>query len=449
MFQLFLQIKQKLTSNLILKNTLIITGFYFLSRILGFLRNFVSYHKLPILEADLLLNANKIPEFFLNLLVMSTIASSLLPIASRLKNNPIKYNTFLSVFLILVTCILSVLTLAVMFFTEPIMRGFTSPEIWSKVLATDNKEAYLWTTRILSLSVLTFAIQAIFGVILTIKKNFIAYSSVTLIFNFSTILGIYFSEGNFFKVAIATTAGFILGNIFFIWQGLKTGYTWSLDWDTIVEIQADINKVFLNMLPRIFILDGLFIATLILTLIQTKEGQGTAFDNSTSIQNAFFIIISSFATVLFPNLTEILHKDRENGKSAFMPYFYKYLKVAALTGAIVSVVAYFGVYGAVWLFEIAGKGQNLGANMVQLVQVSAIFIFFRALKEIMSRYFYAKEKTWQLLILSTFSLACQLIGIAILQNFGVASDTNVSISLVVSYLSWDLMAYYMIVKAEQ
>ena len=141
MFQLFLQIKQKLTSNLILKNTLIITGFYFLSRILGFLRNFVSYHKLPILEADLLLNANKIPEFFLNLLVMSTIASSLLPIASRLKNNPIKYNTFLSVFLILVTCILSVLTLAVMFFTEPIMRGFTSPEIWSKVLATDNKEA--------------------------------------------------------------------------------------------------------------------------------------------------------------------------------------------------------------------------------------------------------------------------------------------------------------------
>jgi peptidoglycan biosynthesis protein MviN/MurJ (putative lipid II flippase) len=67
----------------------------------------------------------------------------------------------------------------------------------------------------------------------------------------------------------------------------------------------------------------------------------------------------------------------------------------------------------------------------------------------MSRYFYAKEKTWQLLILSTFSLGCQLLGIAILQNFGVKSDINVSISLVVSYLAWDLMAYYMIVKAEQ
>jgi peptidoglycan biosynthesis protein MviN/MurJ (putative lipid II flippase) len=384
---------------------------------------------------------------------MSTIASSLLPIASKFKNNPIKYNTFLSVFMVLVTCILAVLTLFMMFFTEPLMQSFTSPEIWEQVLKSQNKEAYIWTTRVLCLSVLTFAIQAIFGVILTIKKNFIAYSSVALIFNISTILGIYFADGNFFKVAVATTTGFILGNIFFIWQGLKTGYTWCIDWDTVVEIQDDINAVFLNMLPRIFILDGLFVATLVLTLIQTQTGQGTAFDNSTSIQNAFFIIISSFATVLFPNLTEILHRDKEeskeSGKSAFMPYFYKYLKIAAVAGLIVSLVAYFGVYGAVWLFELMGKGQNLGPNMIQLVQVSTIFIFFRALKEVMSRYFYAKEKTWQLLILSTFSLGCQLLGIAILQNFGVKSDINVSISLVVSYLAWDLMAYYMIVKAEQ
>src|ERR671933_2232069 len=92
--------------NVIFKPVFIITFLTLASKVLGFVRDILTDHKVDRLSSDLLLNANTVSEYLSTFLLMGTIYSSVLPIASKYDSQE-KENVELSKYLNLVTLALS------------------------------------------------------------------------------------------------------------------------------------------------------------------------------------------------------------------------------------------------------------------------------------------------------------------------------------------------------
>jgi peptidoglycan biosynthesis protein MviN/MurJ (putative lipid II flippase) len=286
------------------------------------------YTRLSKLESDLLLSANKIPEQISVILLMGTVYSSVLPIASQIQNDTVdksKVDTQVSGYLQIINlsllAVLLFLCLLLGVFMRPILQVF-SETLWQEAIVDNRLAEYILAGRILLLLPIIFSIQAILGVFLTIKKRFLVYSLAGIFSNLGSITALAFSEGDFIQVAIGMVIGGLAANIVYLIDCLGRGLIIpKFDLTTIKQLSMDfkskITKTWSLFLPRILVIDGFYTANLVINPINQYKGQVTAFDLGTSIQGAFFIIITALGTVFFPNLSELFY-NKDIPKETFL-----------------------------------------------------------------------------------------------------------------------------------
>jgi peptidoglycan biosynthesis protein MviN/MurJ (putative lipid II flippase) len=286
---------------------------------------------------------------------------------------------------------------------EPLLEIF-SPELWAESLNQSRTEEYILAGRILLLLPLVFASQAILGVFLSIKKRFLVFSLAGVFSNVGSIVALATTDGNFVQVAIGMVVGGLLANFLYLFEALRQGFVLpraSLEeWRQIFNsLKVQFWKTWRLFAPRIFIIDGLYVASLTINPLVQHPGQVTAFDVGTSIQGAFFVVVSALSTVLFPKMSDLFYNEKVSRRS-FWQIFVKYLRIFTVAGFGVFVITLIGAPWIMYLFEFLGKGQGSADYIVLIAQITGAGLVFRAVRELVSRYLYVRQRVWQPVILS-------------------------------------------------
>jgi putative peptidoglycan lipid II flippase len=411
-----------------IRNIFTITGLLFLSRGLGFFRNILLYSKMDRVHADLLLASTKIPETIASLLIMGTIISSMLPIATRLENEKDgdeKVSQYINLMTLIIIFVLLIITILCFIFTPFLLKISTNSKLLDTFVDQGLLEGYILTTRILLLGPFFFSLQAILGVFLNIKRRFGVYSWAGSVYNLGTILGILIGVKNGY---VQTSVGMVLGaflTVVIFWNEARLyGYNTYLQKllvsktnlittlsSNLREFKDDLKNTAKVFLPRIFLINGAILANLLINRVSENPGQITAFDIGLSIQGLFLSVVTSAGTVFFPDLAKAFNTEVKEVFWKKLGLYGKYIFLTSIVGALLTIVFSPAV---MWIFELFGKGQDNAEYIILIARVCTISLVFQSLNEILSKYFYVLERVWQPVIISTLGLAGQLIAVYIL-----------------------------------
>lgn len=419
------------------------------SKFLGFIRQFLIWDKLDSLRSDLLLSSAKIPEFLLVFLLMGTVYSSVLPVASRLDardNSGVKTSKYLSLVFYLLNLVLLVFVVFLWVFTEPVLQLFTSGEVWKQAMEASLIDDYILVSRILLIIPFVSAFQSILGIFLTMRKKFFIFSLAGTIANLGTIYGLLVSQGDIVKISLSMVWGWLVVDALFLLVALRSGFEFkSLSLITFISdlknFKADLMDTLKTFLPRIFLIDGFYFSSFLINPLTTSKGQITAYDIGISIQSSFFILITAIGTVFFPHLSKIFF-EKKFSEIAFWNTLFKYLRVSLLLGTVVAVFTFLVSPLVMEVYSLAGKGQNNKDLIVFIAQISSVSLIFRAGKEILSKYFYIKERVFIPLILSTTSLISQaFVTLFLFYAFRIETVVAVTAGLIVNEVIWMVLAW--------
>ncbi len=435
------------------QSILLITGLLFASRFFGFIRQILIYQKMDPIASDLLLSAVKIPETIATFLIMGTIVSSVLPVASRIESatqsleHLSKYlNLILFTLLSIILALISVLFV----FTPQVLELVTSQEILDSYRENGIFEDYVWVTRILLSGPLLFTVQAVLGVFLTMKKRFLVYGSASVIYNLGAVLALAVSNYNdYFLVAWGMTIGAATASLVYWITALKIGLRgkYLVFPNKIIESfkihQKDFWQTWRLFLPRIFLINGAVFANLIIIFIAQDNGQITALDIALSIQAVFLVLIGAIGAVFFPDLARLLNESKENSR----PFWRKLFSYTQKTGFITfvgAVITFFAIPVVMWLFELFGRGQGNADYIVYLARIATIGLVFQAVNEILIKYFFVRERVWQPVLISVFGTIMQIVITFILLGFSLDAGAITSFALVANNLGIMLVSFWLI-----
>ncbi len=449
---------QRIIKNPAIISVGLVSALYLFSRIMGLGRTILISKNLDKISSDIFLKADFIPNQLSSILLMGTIISSVLPIATRLlqKDKLTKaedytktYNYFnLVSFLIL--SILIVIIILCQFFLEPLLRLVTDSETYTRYETLGKLDEFIFAARVLLLTPINFAIQALFGVLLNLKNRFNIFAVAGVVTNFGAISGVLVATStNFITLPIGMLLGGFISCLIYIYYAVKDGYRFPSNifdfvyWSKLFKIYSkeliDTAKVFL---PRIFLIDGFLVSYAAMATFKTPDGQITAFDFATSIQGAFYILISSIGIILFPNISRIVN-DKTVGTKKFWDKIHGYLKTTIILGFVVSILAIPGSYLVIKIFESFGKLQGVEQNayIILLTSVSSFRLFFMAIKEVLDKVFYSRESKYLPIGLSVIANVVQVVFIwSLAQNYDVG--VVASVGLMVYYAVWVILALF-------
>jgi Uncharacterized membrane protein, putative virulence factor len=354
---------------------------------------------------------------------MGTVASSVLPVATRIEaktKSLDKVSGYFTLISFSLFTLLIVITTSLLIFTRQVLVWVTSPEILQLYQQLGVFEDYVWVTRILLTGPLLFAIRGVFGVYLTMKKQFLVYGSASLIYNLSTVLALLVARSNdYFTIAWGMTIGAGVSSGLFILTSLRNGLQLNLigflrSWQAIFhQYKADFIQTIKLFLPRILVINGAVLANLIIIFIAQDKGQITAVDIGLSIQALFLVLISAVSTVFFPDLAKLFHSTDGN-LQAFWRKLFQYTEKVALLAWLGSIVTFICIPLVMWLFELFGKGQDNASYIILLARVATLGLLFQSVNEILGKYFFVRERVWQPVLISVSGTLVQLASLFLL-----------------------------------
>jgi putative peptidoglycan lipid II flippase len=437
------------------RNVVFISSLYFFGRILGFFRTILLGQKLDPLSQELILNADKIPTLIASVLLMGTVYNSVFPVFSRLETQNSETNSqsnskdYFNLMVVILVFGVLILTFVGFLFTESILKYVTSPVIWDKVVAGGLVDEYFLTCRILLLTPINFCIQALYGVILNFKKKFVIFSLAGIFANIFSILGLFLSGGSIVNFAIGMTAGVTFSSLVYVLYCYKLGYVFNTMvlrnfWGNLRLESVEIKQTFMVFWPRIFLIDGFLVAFLLLGKYTTSENTNYAFDLATSIQNVFYILITSLGIISLPEFSQSI-----KNKELFWTKIKLYLKNSFLIGGLVTILCVFGAPLVMWIFELFGKIKNDTSYIILLTQVGAIKLVFHSIKEIIEKYFYAIESRYKPIIISICSNVFQVGVFFVLRELQVDIGICAILSMTSYYMVWAIISVFLIKKDHQ
>lgn len=451
-FGVFEKIKKKiglLWQNPNAKSVFIITFFLLFSRLLGFVRTLLIYQKMDKISSDLFIAATKIPEMITLVLIMGTITSSVLPVASRVKERmgEKKMVDYINLVQASLVGLVILISLWLFVFTEPMLNITTSTETWDSFADNNLIKDYVAVARILLLGPIFLGVRAFFGVFLNIKKRFLVYSWAGTIYNLGAVVGLIIGSSNdYFSLATWTMIGACVSVLFFWFESRKIGF-YHRSLFKLKELyqvfKTDFWITVKTFLPRIFLLNGLFISSLLMNMISRSTGQITAYDIGLAIQGIFFALIVSVGTVLFPDLARLWNTQDPHSKTFWNKLFY-YTKSVALLSLIGGVITFFAAPLVLWFFEIFGKGQDTADYIVYLARVATLSLVFQSVNLILMKYFYVRERVWQPVIISVSAAVGQIILTFWMVNADYNAGLATGMGLLVNSIIAFFVAYYLI-----
>lgn len=384
---------------------ILIATFSIISKLLGFLRDrlLASYFGAGDI-LDSYYAAFRLPDLIFNTLVLGALASSFIPIftklwlrdqstAKHLANSVLNY---LVLFLIVLGLIFIIFAPSLVVFLTP---GFNQEKL---ALTTQ-------LTRVMLVSIVFFGISNVIGGILNSLKRFFSFSLAPVFYN----LGIIFGIAVFYKIwgLVGLAWGVVLGSILHLLvqlpEVIKAG--WRYQWT--FKLTMEVKKVFKLMIPRTVGLAGNQINQIIITMIASTLTAGSLaiFNLAYNLQSfPISIFGTSLAIAAFPVFSEALSiGDHEHFKRVFSIHFRRILFL------IIPFSVFILLLRAQIVRVILGSGNFDWSDTYYTAQTLGWFIlslFAQSLIPLLARSFYALEDTKTPVIISLIAIIINIIG---------------------------------------
>jgi putative peptidoglycan lipid II flippase len=436
-------IKQKFKSESY-RQILLVTSLLIISRFFGFIRQAIigsSYVGDSAIYSDMFINAQKIQDILIAVLIMGTILSTLTPTGAKIlaSEGEAKFNRYIRFNFWIFLSVYFFIALFVSIFIEDILR-ISFNKFYNQYSNLGLLTSYVDSARVLSFGVVFFAANTLFQTYLNLKNSFFWNNLAGIISNLFIIIALFISPRNFvFPVSIALVLSFAFVSIVQLYACFRNGL--KVEFFKLHELKNDykeFKKYFKedlkNIFPKFFIVPLTIIASFLISA-WGGEKLPTFYENSSIIQGIFLTIISAVGMVILPKLSLSLHTE---SNKIFVQkiniYLKKFLPLTIVGSILTALLAKY-----LLLFVLSTKNFRAGnwkfieytSNellQVQIIQILSISIIFLAINEILIKYFLVKNKVISLLKINTISIAFLYL-LALFLNNTVKLDTAIAISI--------------------
>lgn len=386
----------------ITKGALILGMSYFISAILGLLRDRLLAGRFGAgLELDVYFAAFRIPDFVYNILILGGLIVAFLPLFaeyfSRNKDEVWQMaNHVLNAFLIFLISISFIFFIFTPWLIKWLFPGF----------GEEHYKLAIPLIRLLFLSPIFFGISNLLSGILQYFQRFFIYSLTPILYNLGIIFGILFLVPYFgiFGVGMGVVFGAFLHMAIQIPTAINCGFSYKFLLD--FKYPA-LKRIFKLMVPRVFGVAAQQINLIVITAIASTITAGSIaiFSISNNFQSLpVGIIGASFAVAIFPTLSRFFAENQkkeflENFSSIFRQILFFVIPVSVLIFLLrTPIITFIYKTGKFTLSDVQLTSACLG--------IFALSIFAQSLIPLLARAFFSLQdtKTPTLITFSAVSL---------------------------------------------
>ncbi|MBT4936743.1 murein biosynthesis integral membrane protein MurJ, partial [Candidatus Peregrinibacteria bacterium] len=390
---------------LFLASSLLLAVSSLISRLLGVYRDHLfAKHFGASAMLDAYFAAFRIPDLLYALLIVSSISVVFLPVFQKYKekNNMKEAWRFTSRVLNSLVGLFLILSALVIFFTPQIV------DIYVSGFNAEQKELTVKMMRIMMLSPFFFMLASLMISVQQAFHVFIAQALAPIFYNIGILVGILFFSSYYgvYGIALGVVLGACMQMLLQIPFFFKTGFSWSFSFLKGQEL-----KEMLKILtPRILSVSAVQVALTVDTILAASltAGSITLLTLAANIQSLPFGMISiSIAITTFAHLTQSVAKgDMKAFKSHLQKNMEKTLfwLMPALAG-----VALIAKPLVSFLFEHGAFSSGDSEQLIRLLYIFLIALFFQGFIPLLARSFFALQKTWLAFFVSTFALMVNII----------------------------------------
>jgi putative peptidoglycan lipid II flippase len=303
------KIKQFLPKSAIIHITGYLVILSIFSRILGLFRDRLLTSNFETSILDAYFSAFRIPDFLYNILILGTLSSAFIPLFSKLihrKDKQQEAQSLVDDVLLIVGVIMGIISVLIILFAPYLVKLVAISYEGQKFTDT------VTLTRIMALSPFIFSISSVFSSVLNAYKKFIIVALAPIVYNIGIIIGIIWLYPLWGINGLGY--GVVIGAILHLLIQIPSLYKLNIK----LKIDNKFNFKNLKRLwslywPRLLVVDTAMLSLFIGTIIaSTRPDAVTYFTLAFNLNTLpLGVIAISFATAIFPYLTEAYAKEDE------------------------------------------------------------------------------------------------------------------------------------------
>jgi putative peptidoglycan lipid II flippase len=420
------KLKQFLPKSAIIHITGYLVILSILSRILGLFRDRLLTSNFDTTILDAYFSAFRIPDFLYNILILGTLSSAFIPLFSKLIHNKDKQKEAQSLvddILLIVGAVMGVISVLMVVFA-PYLVKLVAISYEGQKLADA-----VTLTRIMALSPFIFSISSVLSSVLNAYKKFIIVALAPVVYNIGIIIGIIW----FYPIWGVSGLGYgvLLGGIFHLLIQIPSvlKLNISLKVDTKLYIK-NLKRLWELYWPRLLVIDTAMLSLFIGTIIASTKPDAVTYFTLAFNLNALplGVIAISFATAIFPFLTEAYAKEDEK---SFRDYVIGGIsKNLLLLIPIMMLMLNFRAQIVRIVYGGGGFGWEETKITFQTFTILALSIPFQGLIPLLSRALFARHDTKTPMIVGIISMLINIVLAIVLSHYwgvlGVAAAFSIT-----------------------
>jgi putative peptidoglycan lipid II flippase len=433
------KIKQFLPKSAIIHITGYLVVLSILSRLLGLFRDRLLTSSFNTSILDAYFSAFRIPDFLYSILILGTLSSAFIPLFSKLihrKDKQEEAQSLVDDVLLIVGVIMGLVSVIMIIFAPYLVKLVAISYDGQKFADT------VTLTRIMALSPFIFSISSVLSSVLNAYKKFIIVALAPIVYNIGIIIGIiwFYPLWEIAGLGYGVVLGSVLHLLIQVPSIIKLDI--SLKINTKLYLK-NLKRLWNLYWPRLLVIDTAMLSLFIGTIIASTKPDAVTYFTLAFNLNALplGVIAISFATAIFPYLTEAYAKEDEE---AFRNYIISGIaKNLLLLIPIMMLMLNFRsqivriVYGG---GTFSWESTRITFNTFTILAFS---IPFQGLIPLLSRALFARHDTKTPMIIGIISMAINIILALILSHYwgvlGVAAAF--SITMIITSLMYGVIIF--------
>lgn len=423
------KLKQFLPKSAIIHITGYLVILSVLSRILGLFRDRLLTSNFDTAILDAYFSAFRIPDFLYNILILGTLSSAFIPLFSKLihrKDKQQEAQSLVDDVLLIVGAIMGLVSLIIIIFAPYLVK------LVAISYEGDKFQDTVTLTRIMALSPFIFSVSSVLSSVLNAYKKFIIVALAPIVYNVGIIVGIIwlYPMWGIVGLGYGVVLGAVLHLLIQIPSVLKLNI--SLKVDTKLYFK-NLKRLWDLYWPRLLVIDTAMLSLFIGTIIASTKPDAVTYFTLAFNLNALplGVIAISFATAIFPYLTEAYAKEDEE---AFRNYVIGGISKNLLL-LIPIMMLMLNFRAQIVRIVYGGEGFSWESTRItfETFTILALSIPFQGLIPLFSRALFARHDTRTPMIIGIVSMLINIILALILSHYwavlGVAAAFSLTMAI--------------------
>ena len=423
------KLKQFLPKSAIIHITGYLVILSIFSRLLGLFRDRLLTSNFETSILDAYFSAFRIPDFLYNILILGTLSSAFIPLFSKLihrKDKQQEAQSLVDDVLLIVGVVMGIISVIMIAFA-PYLVKLVAISYEGQKLADA-----VTLTRIMAISPFIFSISSVLSSVLNAYKKFIIVALAPIVYNIGIIIGIIwlYPIWGVPGLGYGVVLGAILHLLIQIPSVLKLNI--SLKVDTKLYIK-NLKRLWDLYWPRLLVIDTAMLSLFIGTIIASTKPDAVTYFTLAFNLNALplGVIAISFATAIFPYLTEAYAKEDEE---SFRDYVIGGISKNLLL-LIPIMMLMLNFRSQIVRIVYGGGGFSWEATRItfQTFTILALSIPFQGLIPLLSRALFARHDTKTPMIVGIIGMLINIVLALVLSNYwgvlGVAAAFSITMAI--------------------